>query len=452
MYLGPLSLSRYPPCSCAFNLTLPLPLSFKVHGSEQLSDKQLRVEAIENTQVVLVFITRRYIELAGENGATFASLTGTADSGSGTDGGPLHAHASHNMIQVELAAANSARERMYASSASASKTKIGGKTESSGSSRANGASGSACAAAPPAGNIHSTGGGRRERRKKPKFFRSIVPIILDRSLTKPESWGRVLQPLLGARLKYDLSEFTDYLTDASGNDMSRGKFDLVHDDQKRPNAGAGAGAGTTSSLASVSSSAAAAVAAAAAAAAATSKDKGGNEKTKAAEKSEGKSRGAGQRLGMSGIDYKIEMMEKQLRDVVTFASSACGKSVALGGPFKGLSAGKADSVEGLHFRWLKGTCEFDSATSDKYAKIFDKHGYAKKCLCVSVSVSMFVCVSVLCVCVCVRARSPRHLTSNNQSNPLDYHNPSTPMYLPTTQLQTPSLQHSLSVGISPVGP
>ena len=58
--------------------------------------------------------------------------------------------------------------------------------------------------------------------KRPKFFKCIVPIILEKSMRDPESWGPILGPLLKARLKFDLSEFTDCTVDEYGCDTVSG--------------------------------------------------------------------------------------------------------------------------------------------------------------------------------------------------------------------------------------
>lgn len=177
-------------------------------GAEQMSMSELRVDAIQNTQVVLVFITKRYIELLSE--------------GVGIDGGDVYdanddpLSPGYNSVQVDLAAAVEAKRNFYATGNS-NKSKSNSKCTSKYSSGTN-------TPTPKTSKSQSTTKSSRtgcskqyknnNTQRKPKFFRNIVPIVLDPTLTKPETWGPVLRPILGGRLKYDLSGFHDLLTDA----------------------------------------------------------------------------------------------------------------------------------------------------------------------------------------------------------------------------------------------
>jgi len=64
--------------------------------------------------------------------------------------------------------------------------------------------------------------------KKPLYFKNLVPIILEKAMRNPEAWGPVLGPVLGARLKFDFSDFVDYSA-ASGDAAGANKgFNARH--------------------------------------------------------------------------------------------------------------------------------------------------------------------------------------------------------------------------------
>ena len=169
--------------------------------ASMLSPTQLMMDGIRGTQIVMVFITKRYIELVSEEfqQSDLGSImnTVTADTHTATSPGLQASVAETKAGETNTFAANPIQEEE-----SALGVRWGNADEADGCPN------------PVKRELLFALRCKKESqtisnpaKRKAPYLKSVVPVIMEESCKDPETWGPILGPALGTRLRLDLSDY-----------------------------------------------------------------------------------------------------------------------------------------------------------------------------------------------------------------------------------------------------
>jgi hypothetical protein len=291
-----------------------------------LSPTQLMRRGIRGTQVVMVFITKRYIELVSEDfhESDIAILlkNNSGDSGSVID------------LQGSVTEAKEGQE------AGANKHSMEEADDDNGIQYdfeyVNGESDDCCANPTKREFLYAlkckveSQTIADSRKREAPYIKAIVPVVMEKCCKDPETWGPVLGPAIGSRLMLDLSDFecpSESLLAAMTHAKKEKEREAMMAKPKKL----------------------------------LSKREQAELELKLKEMARPKNQ----------LDYLLADLDAKLNKAVTFASATVVKSFLLGGPFSVAGAAATDSsVGGIHYAWLRKYCSFTMAQSKYYSTAF----------------------------------------------------------------------------------
>ena len=147
-------------------------------------------------------------------------------------------------------------------------------------------------------------------KRKARYFRCIIPIVLEKSMKNIEEWGSAVNNAIGSRLRLDMSMLQPPLPEI---------YTSVE----------------------------------------------GSLNAKYAAKPKNKK--------MSGRELMGLAIKENLAQCVEFIGGATGKTLLQGGPFHRHKSYASETTAGLHYTWLRQKCDFTQKKSTFYSNVFAKH-------------------------------------------------------------------------------
>ena len=307
-----------------------------------MQDTKVRArEGITNTQVVLVFITKRYVEMLEEDESDTSALF----TGSTASQFPETNKDHTNSVRNEFSHALACKKSVYSSTAENQDNKEDTKDDTRGTSIDIDIIEKSSLAKDThiTHNTYNTNNTNNETQThisppfgntiKPKYFKNIYPVVMEKCMSDPSSWGVKLRTALAGRMKFDLSEFTDLTggTEGNLNKLVGYKEKEIKTEIKEERNVYAVSAASKAGSKSGRASAAAAV--------------------------------------------REAVQQEQLAGIVEFARCAVGGTLLKGGPFVNRKGAKQFTTAGRHYRWLREMCHMEEGKANRYSMIFARHKF-----------------------------------------------------------------------------